>query len=66
MHHEIHIEQGNEYWGETYIWCECLAEGETVFASSYHRPKGSDALFQPDDYSDQNVQQLLIWIAQHT
>jgi hypothetical protein len=28
--HRIHVSQGPEYQGETYIWCECLAGDENL------------------------------------
>jgi hypothetical protein len=58
--HKIHIEQGNEYWGEIYIWCECLAPGETVFSSSYRKPDHADAVFQGETLGE-----LTAWLGVH-
>jgi hypothetical protein len=45
VEHRLHVEQGPEYQGETYIWCECLAGKENlVQGGSAQTPAG--ALFE--------------------
>jgi hypothetical protein len=61
MEHVIHVEQGPEYQGETYIWCECLAGKENLI-ERYHMDNAPDgALFEGTGAIG-----LLEWLSQHT
>jgi len=57
--HHIHVAQGPEYQGETYIWCECLAGDEYCVQGGSQLPDG--ALF-----GSEGLTELMAWIAQHT
>jgi hypothetical protein len=58
--HIIHVEQGPEYQGETYIWCECLAGKENLTqGGSPDTPDG--ALFEGT-----GVTGLLEFFSEHT
>jgi hypothetical protein len=56
--HVLHVKQGPEYAGETYIWCECRAGGQNLVQSG--RRTDDVSLFEGGSLLD-----LLKFLAEH-
>jgi len=62
--HKIHVNQGGEYNGETYIWCECLTPpGQEPVQCYGHRgtPELLAGLFE-----DEGLPALLVFLETHS
>jgi hypothetical protein len=59
--HVLHVAQGPEYCGETYIWCECLVgDDRRPIQTGYHHDKPAGSLFEGD-----GLPVLLAFLAEH-
>lgn len=60
--HRIHVEEGWEYHGEMYLWCECKApEGTGSLRGKYVLDgQSQEALFSGND-----LESLLAWLKEH-
>jgi hypothetical protein len=59
--HQLHVEQGPEYEGETYIWCECLGGKENWVQSGWNINAPDGALF-----GGSSATELLEFLSKHT
>ncbi len=46
--HRVHVAQGPEYAGETYIWCECLTGEGDFIQTGWHNDSPDGGLFEGD------------------
>lgn len=59
--HKVHIDPGKGYYGETYIWCECvLPQGMSPMRKVAVRDDYEDAVFQGT-----TREELMTWLAAH-
>jgi hypothetical protein len=62
--HKVHVSQGGEYNGETYIYCECVTpEGEKP-VGMYGNRRGIPGLFD-GLFEGEGTEALIAWLREH-